>query len=104
MKLKEGSILYARLDFKIGEEWETEKEAMESMEYLQNLAKDRYLEAGLLGDLEAQKFEGALVIFEASSYEEAEELTNNDPIIKKGFYRYELYKWNIGLVSDKVGK
>ena len=104
MKQKAGNTLYIRLDFKIGDEWESEQEAMESLEYLQKLTKERYLKAGLLGDLEAQIFDGALVIFEAKSYEEAEELVKNDPIIKKGFYRYELYKWNIQLVSGEEGE
>ena len=95
MELKEGMALYVRLDFKIGEEMETEQDGMDTFNYLQSVAKERYLVAGILGDMEAGVFEGAMVLFEAKDMEEAKAIADADPIISRGFYRYELYKWNI---------
>lgn len=101
MKLKEGSVLYVRIDYKIGEQVESEQDAMDCMEYLEKIAKERYLVAGVFGDMEKEEMNGAMMLFEASSLEEAKEITEKDPIIERGFYRYELYHWNVMLVSNK---
>lgn len=101
MKLKEGSVLYVRIDYKIGEQIESEQDAMDCMEYLEKIAKERYLVAGLFGDMEKEEMNGAMMLFEASSLEEAKEITEKDPIIERGFYRYELSQWNVMLVSSK---
>ena len=101
MKLKEGSVLYVRIDYKIGEQVESEQDAMDCMEYLEKIAKERYLVAGLFGDMEKEEMNGAMMLFEASSLEEAKEITEKDPIIERGFYRYELSQWNVMLVSSK---
>jgi len=98
MKLKEGSVLYVRLDYKIEGKQESEQDGMDCYMYLQNIAKERYLVAGMFGDMELMQMDGAMMIFEAKDMEEAKEITNNDPIISRGFYCYELYKWNVSLV------
>ena len=41
MSLKEGSVLFARIDYKIGDSQETEQDAIDSMEYLQKIARER---------------------------------------------------------------
>lgn len=95
MELKEGSVLYARIDYKDGNPIETEQDGMDCMEYYQNLAKDRYIMAGIFGDMELGHMDGAMILFEAKDLAEAKEITENDPIIKRGFYEYKLYKWNL---------
>ena len=97
MKLKEGNVLYVRTDYKIGEEQETEQDGMDSFNYLQAVAKERYLVAGVFGDMELGIIDGAMVLFEAKDLEEAKKISDEDPIISRGFYRYELRKWNIML-------
>lgn len=104
MNLKEGSTLYVRIDFKIGNEEETEQDAQECMEYLQHIAKERYLIAGLLGNMEMGSMDGAMLLFEAKDLEEAQKISNNDPIIKKGFYRCEVRQWNIMLIAESENK
>lgn len=62
MNLKEGSVLYARIDYKIGDRQETEQDAMDSMEYLQKIAAERYLAAGVFGNMELGTMDGAMVL------------------------------------------
>ena len=104
MNLKEGSVLYVRIDYKAGEKSETEQDAMDSMNYLQNIAKERYLVAGLFGDMETEKIDRAMILFEAKDLEEAKKIANNDPIIERGFYRCQLYKWNVMLLSEGISE
>lgn len=69
------------------------------MEYLQNIAKERYLIAGLIGNMEMECADGAMILFEAKDFEEAQEIANNDPIIQRGFYRCEVHQWNVMFLS-----
>lgn len=100
MKLKEGSKIYVRIDYKIGDQHETEQDAQDCMDYLQRMAKERYLIAGMLGDMEKMQMDGAMLLFEAKDLEEAKEIAEADPIIQRGFYRCVVYQWNIVLLSE----
>ena len=95
MQMNEQSVLYARTDHKLDEREVTEEEAMASMEYLQQLANERYLLAGVFGDMETEEIDGAMILFEAKDLAEAQRISDEDPIIKGGFYRYELKRWNL---------
>ena len=98
MNLKEGSVLYVRIDYKTGDKQESEQDGIDTMEYLQSIAKERFLIAGLLGSIEA--CDGAMILFEAKDLEEAQVIANNDPIIKRGFYRCEIHQWNLLILSE----
>ena len=104
MNLKEGNILFVRIDYKIGEKTESEQDGIDTMEYWQRLSENHYVAAGIFGDMDMHIMNGAMVIFEAKDMAEAEEISTKDPIIERGFYRYELYKWNIMLTSQIAGK
>lgn len=104
MELKEGMILYIRIDYKTGKNEETEQDAADSMHYLQQIAQERFLLAGILGDMEVGKVDGAMVVFAANNLEEAKKIAYNDPIIERGFYRCEVHKWNLMLLSDNSKK
>ncbi len=99
MSLKEGSVLFARIDYKIGDSQETEQDAIDSMEYLQKIARERYLAAGVFGNMELGTMDGAMVLFEAKDLEEAQRIANDDPIIQRGYYRCDVYQWNVMLLS-----
>ena len=103
MNLKEGSVLYARIDYKIGDRQETEQDAMDSMEYLQKIAAERYLAAGVFGNMELGTMEGAMALFEAKDLAEAQKIANDDPIIQRGYYRCDVYQWNVMLLSKNAG-
>lgn len=100
MKLKEGSILYARIDYKTGDKEETHQDALDSMEYLQNIARERYLLAGVFGNMELEEMDGAMMLYEAKDLAEAQAIAQNDPIIARGFYRFEVYQWNLMILSE----
>lgn len=95
MEFKEGSVLYVRIDYKVGEEEVSEQEAQDSADYLQGIAEERYLTAGVFGNMELMEVDGAMVLYEAKDLEEAKRIADNDPIIKGGLYRYELHIWNV---------
>ena len=99
MSLKEGSVLFARIDYKIGDSQETEQDAIDSMEYLQKIARERYLAAGVFGNMELGTMDGAMVLFEAKDLAEAQKIANDDPIIQRGYYRCDVYQWNVMLLS-----
>lgn len=103
MNLKEGSVLYARIDYKIGDRQETEQDAMDSMEYLQKIAAERYLAAGVFGNMELGTMDGAMVLFEAKDLAEAQKIANDDPIIQRGYYRCDVYQWNVMLLPKDAG-
>ena len=100
MSLKEGSVLFARIDYKIGDKQETEQDAVDSMEYLQKIARERYLAAGVFGNMELGTMDGAMVLFEAADLQEAQKIANDDPIIQRGYYRCDVYQWNVMLLSE----
>lgn len=104
MKLKEGSILYVRIDYEIGEKEVTEQDGLDSMEYLQRVAGERFLLAGVLGDMEIGKIDGAMIVYEAADLEEARKIADQDPIIAGGFYRYEINQWNLMVLSGSNGE
>lgn len=104
MNLKEGTALYARIDYKVEDKNETEQDGMDSVEYLQRIAAERTLIAGIFGDMEIGNIDGAMILFEANDLEEAKKIAQGDPIIERGFYRCEVYKWNLMLSSDGVNK
>ena len=59
MTLAEGSVLYVRIDSKAGTMQESEQDAMDSMAYLEKIARERYLVAGVFGDMETEAIDGA---------------------------------------------
>ncbi|MBO1305195.1 hypothetical protein JZO70_03410 [Enterococcus sp. 669A] len=93
--MNEASVLYVRTDYKLDDRVVSEAEAMASMDYLQQTANERYLLAGVFGDMETEEVDRAMILFEAKDLEEAKQISDEDPIIKGGYYRYELKRWNL---------
>lgn len=102
MKLKEGSVLYVRIDYPIAGKEAAQQDIMDSVAYLQGLAAQRYLLAGVLGDIEAHAIEGGMALYEAKDLEEAKKLAQEDPLISRGFYRAEVQKWNLMILSQDI--
>ena len=42
-----------------------------------------------------QNSEGGMLLFKADSYEEAKTIVDQDPLIKNGCVKYQLYQWCI---------
>lgn len=49
--MKSGKTLFVRIDFKNGEDEVSEKVAIDSAAYLKQLSEERYLTAGVFGDM-----------------------------------------------------
>lgn len=45
-----------------------------------------------------------MIIYEAKDLEEAKEVAENDPIIKRNLYSYELFEWELAILSDSTKK
>ena len=101
MKLKEGSVLFVRIDYAVEGKEVAHQDIMDSMAYLQGLAAQRYLLAGVLGDMETNAIDGGMALYEAKDLEEAKKLAREDPLISRGFYRAEVQKWNLMILSQK---
>lgn len=60
--MKKESMLFVRTDYKIGEDEVTDQVAMDSAQYLKQLSEERYLTAGVFGDMSTEIIDGAMVI------------------------------------------
>lgn len=99
--MNEGSMLFVRTDYKNGEKEVSEQVAMESAQYLKRLSKERYLTAGVFGDMSTEEIDGAMVIFEAESLAEAKAISDADPVFQDDLYRYELKQWHVVVTHEK---
>lgn len=90
----EGKLLYVRIDYKIEKTEMSEKDFNDHIDYLSKISKERYFVGG--GFTESR---GGMIVFEASNKDEAVSICDGDPIISKGFYRYELHPWKIAIES-----
>ena len=96
--MKEGSTLFVRIDYKNyknGESEVTEQVAIASAQYLKKLSEERYLTAGVFGDMTTEEIDGAMVIFEAENLAEAKAISDADPVFQGGFYHYEIKQWHV---------
>lgn len=97
--MKSGKMLFVRIDFKNSEDAVIEKVAIDSAAYLKQLSKGRYLTAGVFGDMATEIIDGAMVVFEAENLAEAQAISDADPVIQSGLYRYELKQWHVMIAS-----
>ena len=101
MFLKKGCKLYVRIDHKIGEETLPDKKLQEHLSYVNKIASERYFIAG--GFTNSTKT-GGMVIMEAKNLEEANEVSQKDPIVQNGFYRSEIFEWELAVLSNDINK
>ena len=94
--MKQGDKLFVRIDFKNETPKRTEQDLQDHIKYVNKIASERYFIAGSFTDTH-----GGMIIFAANDYKEAKSLMDKDPIIERGFYRYELHEWNLLIVSPK---
>lgn len=95
--VKKGDKLFVRIDYRNNKKEFGTNDYKDHIDYLEDIAAERFF---IGGGFENEK--GGMVIFKANNLREAKEITENDPIIKRGFYTYKIYKWNLVLLSDKT--
>jgi len=98
MHIKRGSKLYVRIDYKVGEKRITHQDLQDHLAYVKSIAAERYFMGGIFS--KATNSKDGMCIFEAESFEEAEEISQNDPIIRRGLYHYDLYEWDLIVLSS----
>lgn len=97
MSMKKGNKLYVRIDYWIGEKSCTDQDFQDHLAYVENVAKERYLIGGGFSNTA-----GGMVLFEAENFEEAQKIFQNDPLIERGFFRYELFVWDLVILSKDI--
>ena len=97
MSLTKGSRLYVRIDYWIGEKEFSNQDLQDHLLYAEKVAGERYFVGGGFSNTG-----GGMILLKADNLEEAQRIAQNDPIIEKGFFRYELYEWEPLILSENV--
>ena len=97
MSIKKGSKLHVRVDYRTGEEKITNKDITDHLAYVENAAKERYFVGGGFSNTD-----GGMCLFEAKDSKDAQKFAENDPLVERGFYRYELFVWDIMVLSEDI--
>ncbi|GAA0179567.1 hypothetical protein SH2C18_24120 [Clostridium sediminicola] len=95
--MKKGNILYVRTDYKIDGAKVTKLDFEDHLKYLEDIAKERFFMGGGF-----TKKLGGMIVFEANNIEEAEKISNGDPLISRKLYRYELVEWEMVILSEDL--
>ena len=90
-------ILYVRTDYKIDGKLTSKSDFDDHIKYLNSVAKERFFMGGGFNDRT-----GGMIVFEASDIDEARKISDNDPVINRGLYRYELVEWEMVLLSKEL--
>jgi len=97
--MKKGDKLFVRTDYKVQGTKVEACDFNDHIEYLKGISDERYFIGG--GFLNR---DGGMIVFEAKDLAEAKDISDKDPIIKRGFYSYELNEWELVIISDKIYK
>ena len=95
--LTKGNKLYVRIDKKVKGKRATNQDYDDHMAFVEALAKERYFVGGNFSGVDA-----GMVLLSAESLNEAQSIISKDPIIERGLYQFELYEWNLIVLSDII--
>lgn len=95
--MRKGDRLYVRIDHRVEEKDYTDQDYQDHLAYVENIARERYFVGGGFSNAD-----GGMLLLEAENIEEAQKIVQNDPIVKRGFYRYELYEWDLVVLSKDI--
>lgn len=95
--MKQGNILYVRIDYKVNGAKVTKLDFEDHLRYLKGIAKERLFMGG--GFTEKP---GGMIIFEAQDITEAKKISNGDPLILRNLYRYDLIEWEMVILSKEL--
>ena len=93
--MKKGDKLFVRIDFKNSDLDLSTEDFEEHVKNLSRIAAERYFVGGGFNNSK-----GGMILFEAKDIEEAKCISEKDPIIEKRFYRFELYEWELFILSE----
>lgn len=95
MRMKKGDKLFARVDYKVEGKAMTDQDITDHLAYVESVAKERYFVGGGFSNID-----GGLCLFEADNLDAARIITQNDPLIKRGIYKFELFEWDLMVLSE----
>ncbi|MTI65489.1 MAG: hypothetical protein FH753_02700 [Firmicutes bacterium] len=87
--------LFIRMDKRIEKNKFGANDFDDHIKYLKNIATKRYFMGGGF----TNKI-GGMIIYEAKNLKEAKEIADNDPLIKRDLYTYELIEWDLVITSE----
>jgi uncharacterized protein len=97
MSMKKDSKLYVRIDYRVGEKNFTDQDFQDHLAYVETVARQRYFIGGGFTNTD-----GGMILFEAENFEEAQKIAQNDPLIERSLYRYELFAWDLVVLSEDI--
>lgn len=94
--MKKGDKLFVRIDYRVdGTEFGL-TDFDDHIKYLKNVAAERYFIGGGFANRN-----GGMIAFKAKDLNEAKKIADNDPIMKRNLYTYELNEWDLVILSDE---
>jgi len=85
------------MDYRVGEEDMTHLDIQDHLAYVEKVAGERFFLGGGFSNID-----GGMCLFEAKDFEDAQSFARNDPIIGKGFYRCDIYEWDLAVLSEDM--
>ena len=95
--MKKGDKLYVRIDYRIDGKEFTDQDLQDHLAYVKNVAANRYFIGGGFSNAD-----GGMILLKAECLEEAQKVFQNDPIIERGLYRYDLFAWDLVILSEDI--
>ena len=95
--MKKGNILFVRTDYPVDGTYVTDKDFAEHLKHLEKIAEKRFFMGG--GFI---KKPGGMIVFEAENKAEAVQISDGDPLISRGLYKYELTEWEMLILSKNL--
>jgi len=92
--MKKRNKLYVRIDSRNEEKCATNQDFEDHMLFVNALANERYFVGGDFSGVD-----GGMILLEAKSINEARTILQADPIIERGLYTFDLYEWNLVVMS-----
>jgi uncharacterized protein YciI len=95
--MKKGDKLFARIDYKVEGSKSSSNDFNDHIKYLSEVASERYFIGGGFANTI-----GGMIIFEAKDLTEAKGIADNDPLMKRNLFSYELFEWDLVILSNEI--
>lgn len=93
--MKKSDKLFVRIDYKNPDLDFTPEDFENHVKYLKTIASERYFIGGGFNNTR-----GGMILFKAKDMDEAKEIAEKDPLIEKRFFAFELYEWELFILSE----
>lgn len=94
--MKQGDKLFVRIDYRVEKTELGPNDFDDHIKYLKDVATERYFIGGGFANRN-----GGMIVFKATDLDEAKRIADNDPLIKRNIYTYELNEWDLAIIPDE---